>query len=127
LRTGSTVACNLATDGGQFFDQFPSLDNDLSALDGRLTKLDRRTDENESGIALAMSMQNPDLVGAERFGVAANWGTFEGANALGMALMGVLGHDFVTKGDRAAISGGFGVGLSNGDDVYGGHGLQWTH
>jgi autotransporter adhesin len=117
---------NLATDGGQFFEQLASLD----ALDGRLTKLDRRTDENESGVALAMSMENPDLVGNERFGMAANWGTFEGANALGMSLMGVLGHDFIAKGDRAAISGGFGVGFSNdhGDDVFGGRvGLQWTH
>ena len=103
---------NLATDGGQFFNQLASLDNDLSTIDNRLTKLDRRTDENELGVALAMSMQNPDLVGNERFGMAANWGAFEGANALGMSLMGVLGNNFVTQNDRVAMSGGFGVGFS---------------
>jgi hypothetical protein len=47
-----------------------------------------------------------------------------------MALMGVLGHNFVTVNDRVAVSGGFGVGFDNGsgDDVFGGRvGLQWTH
>jgi hypothetical protein len=46
-----------------------------------------------------------------------------------MALMGVLGHNFVTENDRVAVSGGFGVGFSegDGDDVFGGRvGLQWT-
>jgi hypothetical protein len=106
---------NLATDGGQFFNQ---LNNDL-----------KRIDENQSGIALAMAMQNPDLTGNERFGMAANYGNFEGANGLGMSLMGVLGNNFVAKGDRLAISGGFGVGFEegDGDNVYGGRvGLQWT-
>jgi trimeric autotransporter adhesin len=100
---------NLATAGGDFFD---------------------KVDENQSGVALAMAIANPDLTGNEKFGVAANYGNFEGANALGMALMGVLGHNFVTANDRVAVSGGFGVGFDNGsgDDVFGGRvGLQWTH
>ena len=103
---------------------------DVDALNTRINKVGARTDEAIAGVALAMSMVNPDLTGNERFGVAANWGAFEDANALGMSLMGVLGNDFVTKGDRVAISGGFGIGLANGegDDVYGGRvGLQWTH
>ena len=37
----------------------------------------RQIDENQSGVAMAIAMQNPDLTGDERFGVAANWGTFE--------------------------------------------------
>ena len=103
---------------------------DVDALNTRINKVGARTDEAIAGVALAMSMVNPDLTGNERFGVAANWGAFQDANALGMSLMGVLGNDFVTKGDRVAISGGFGIGLANGegDDVYGGRvGLQWTH
>ncbi len=100
---------------------------DLNALNQRISKA---TDESNSGIALAMSIQNPDLTGSETFGMAANWGAFENANALGMSLMGVLGHDFIAQGDRVALSGGFGVGLGtgDGDSVYGGRvGLQWTH
>jgi hypothetical protein len=104
----SDTAGNLATDGGEIF---------------------RRLDDNQAGIALAMSMQNPDLAGEERFGVAANWGTFEGAHALSVSLMGVLGEDVFAQGDRVAVSGGFGGGFQygRGKDVYGGRvGLQWT-
>lgn len=106
---------NLATDGGQFFSQ---LNNDL-----------KRIDENQSGVALAMAMQNPDLVGNERFGMAANYGNFQGASGLGLSLMGVLGNNFVTQNDRLAISGGVGVGFDygEGENVVGGRvGLQWT-
>jgi trimeric autotransporter adhesin len=103
---------------------------DVAALNTRIDKVGARTDEAIAGVALAMSLENPDLTGNERFGMAANWGAFEDANALGLSLMGVLGNNFVTEGDRVAISGGFGVGFAkgDGDDVYGGRvGLQWTH
>ena len=99
---------NLASDGGAIF---------------------RDIDENKSGIAMSIAMENPDLTGNKSFGVAANWGTFEDANALGLSLMGVVGRDLFTSGDRAAISGGFGIGFEEGegDDVYGGRvGVQWT-
>lgn len=89
----------------------------------------RDVDENTSGVAMSIAMENPDLTGNESFGVAANWGTFEDANALGLSLMGVVGRDLFTSGDRAAISGGFGIGFEEGegDDVYGGRvGVQWT-
>jgi hypothetical protein len=78
---------------------------------------------------MSIAMENPDLTGNERFGVAANWGTFEDANAVGLSLMGVVARDLFTSGDRAAISGGFGIGFEEGegDDVYGGRvGVQWT-
>ena len=75
-------------------------------------------------------MENPDLTGNERFGVAMNYGNFEGASALSWSAMGVLGYDVLSRGDRVAVSGGFGVGFEDGnagDDVWGGRvGAQWT-
>ncbi len=71
----------------------------------------------------------PSLAGNERFGVSAYWGGFEGANAFGMGFEGILGHDVLTKGDRFALTGGWGVGFadSGGGDVFGGRvGGQWT-
>jgi hypothetical protein len=85
---------HLASDGGQIF-------NTLS--------------EFGAGIAIAMSLENPDLVGNERFGIAANLGFFEGNTALGVSLMGVLGHNFVGGGERWALSGGVGVSLDDND------------
>jgi trimeric autotransporter adhesin len=113
---------NLATDQGFIFD---TLDDHAF----QLARHDRRLNEHTSGIALAMSMQNPDLVGAERFGLAGSWGTFEGAHALSFSVMGVIAHDVFHPGDRIAVSGGFGAGFAHksGGTVYGGRaGLQWT-
>jgi len=106
---------NLATDNGQIFNE--------------LNSAFRRIDENEAGVALALAAVNPDLVDGERFGITANWGGFEGSNAFGMGFEGVLGHNWITQGDRIAVTGGFGVGFVNGDgdDVFGGRvGAQWT-
>ncbi len=46
-----------------------------------------------------------------------------------MGFTGVLGRDMLTRGDRIAVTGGWGVGFAQdrGDDVYGGRvGAQWT-
>jgi len=72
-----------------------------------------------AGIAIAMSLENPDLVGNERFGIAANLGFFEGNVALGVSMMGVLGHNFTGNGERWALSGAVGVSLDN--EEFGGH------
>ncbi|HEY7549205.1 MAG TPA: hypothetical protein VH913_06775 [Hyphomicrobiaceae bacterium] len=94
----SDAAGNLATDGGLIF-------KGLSQL--------------HAGVAVAIAMQNPDLVAGEKFGVALNWGNFEGANALAFSTMGVLGTDVFSKGDRLAISGS--LGASTNEPGYGGH------
>jgi hypothetical protein len=100
---------NLADDGGEIF---------------------RRLDEHDSGIAMSMAMENPSLGPGEKFGIATAWGTFAGAHALTGSVMGVVGEDVLTDGDRIALFGGFGAGFDHGrgDDVYGGRaGLQWTY
>ena len=94
---------HLATDGGQIF---------------------RELGEQGAGIAIAMALENPDLVGNETFGLAANLGFFEGNTALGVALMGVLGHNFVGGGERWAIAGGVGVSLNQNE--LGGQGTDRT-
>ena len=94
---------NLATDGGQIF---------------------RELGEQGAGIAIALALENPDLVGNERFGMSANLGFFEGNTALGVALMGVLGHNFVGEGERWALSGG--VGLSLNENNFGGQDTDRT-
>jgi hypothetical protein len=84
---------HLATDGGSIF---------------------RQLDEAQSGIALAISMENPDLVAGERFGIAVNGGFYEGASAVSVSAEGVMGYNVFTDGDRVAVSGGVGVGIDNG-------------
>ena len=89
------AAGNLASDGGAVFE----------------------------GIAIAMANHNPDLKGDEKFGLALNWGNFNGvSNAIAGSFMGVLHQG---PSSRLAISGGLGFGLPNG--TYAGHvGAQLT-
>ncbi len=85
----------------------------------------RRIDENTSGVAIALALQNPDLVGNESFGISMNYGAFEDSSALGIAVMGVIGRDVFGPGDRLALSGGLGFGLD--EDTLGGRiGAQLT-
>ena len=104
----SDQAGHLATDGGEIF---------------------RRLDETEAGIAMAIAMQNPDLVNGENFGVAVNGGFYEGAEGMGVSAQGVMARNIFMDGDRVAVSGAVGVGFENGrgDDVVGGRvGAQFT-
>jgi hypothetical protein len=102
---------NLASDGGYIF-------NKLNSLDGRDKEL-------AEGIAIATALQNPDLVGAETFGVAVNFGNWDGFSAFGLSAEGVVGYNFFQPGDRVAVSGGVGVGTREGT-VAGRVGVQWT-
>ena len=93
---------HLATDGGSIF---------------------KSLDEAQSGIALAISMENPDLVAGERFGIAVNGGFMKAREkAVSVSAEGVLGYNVFRDGDRVAISGAVGVGVENGrgDSVVGG-------
>ena len=108
----SDAGGNLATDGGSIFHQ--------------LNNLSDQADKARAGVALALAAVNPDLTRDERFGMTANWGNFDGANAFGMGFEGVVGHDWISAGDRWAVTGGFGVGFEGGN-VWGGRlGGQWT-
>jgi hypothetical protein len=89
---------HLASDGGQIYNAL---------------------NKQAAGIAIAMSLTNPDLVANEKFGVSANLGFFDGNTALGVAMMGVLGRDFIGQGERWALSGGVGVTVNEGS--IGGH------
>ena len=134
----SDQAGNLATDGGKIFDDIDNLDHSVDQLNHSVDRLNRRSDEAFAGVALAMAATGPDLTGNERFGVSANWGNFEGSNAFGMGLEGVLAYDVLTRGDRFAVTGGWGVGFEDGNGhngfgsndnntVFGGRvGAQWT-
>ena len=85
---------NLASDGGYIYD---SLDTAFESID-----------EAKDGAAVAAAMENPDLTGDEMFGVALNYGNFDGSSAVAGSVMGVLWSDGTR---RIAVSGGIGYGF----------------
>jgi hypothetical protein len=112
----SDAAGNLATDGGQLFNQ----------LDQQQTQIDRLgndIDRVESGVAVALSSVGPDLTGAERFGLSLNGGFFEGGSAIGGGATAVVWRG---NAARVALTGGIGVGLDDDDAVGGRVGGQFT-
>lgn len=102
-----------------------AIQDDAVTWDKLSSGVRNRIDENTEGVAVALALQNPDLVGNETFGMAVNWGGFDSSNAIGIAATGVLAHDFLGGGDRLAIAGGVGFGLDK-DTVGGRVGAQLT-
>ncbi|MCD6581147.1 MAG: hypothetical protein J7K90_05035 [Desulfuromusa sp.] len=93
----SDIDGNLATDGGQIFEALS---------------------DNQAGVAIAMALQVPSLHAGESFGVALSWGMFNKSQALGLSAMGVAARDVFKKGDRIALTGGFGVSIK--EESFGG-------
>jgi len=121
---GLTVARNQQVDMGM--NRVQNVGTPIHAFDAtNKAYVDAADAKLEEGIAVSLALQNPDLVGTETFGLAVNWGNFEGSNAIGIAAVGVLGNNFLMPGDRLAIAGGVGFGLDE-NTVGGRVGIQWT-
>ena len=118
----SDAAGNLATDGGDTFKHFEIIDKRLDRTTSASTRISLASRSRSRSRILTWSATSGSVV-------AMNYGNFEGASALSWSAMGVLGYDVLSRGDRVAVSGGFGVGFEedSGDDVWGGRvGAQWT-
>lgn len=86
------AAGNLASDGGATFKAISRL---------------------RAGVALSLSATPPVLAHGEKFGMRFGWGTFDGANAVGMSVIGVLAEGIFSKSDRLALDGGVGFGFGS--------------
>jgi hypothetical protein len=105
----SDASGNLAT-AASVFDPGPIFD-ELAGLADQIAGLDERADEIEAGVAIAMALEDPDLAGTESFGIKLNYGNFEGADALGLTVAGVLARNVLGARNRLTLSGGVGWGL----------------
>jgi hypothetical protein len=97
---------NLATDGGKIF--------------ARVRRHSKNINQNTEGVAMAMSLSDPDMVGDERIAARFNWGTFDDQHAVAVNIGGVLVPDIMSSGVRLSVSGGAAYGIDHGK--YGGRG-----
>jgi hypothetical protein len=81
---------NLASDGGETFKAIAKL---------------------RAGVALSLAATPAVLMAGEKFGLRMGWGTFNGANALGFSVTGVIAEGLFTKRDRLTLDGGVGFGF----------------
>jgi len=79
----------------------------LTSLAARLYQDHVRLVELEQQIAIATALEDPDLVGSERFAIKMNWGNAGSENAFGMTGALVLFDQSPQQGGgRVTLSGG---------------------
>ncbi|WP_037240455.1 YadA-like family protein [Rhodomicrobium udaipurense] len=139
--TGGTTTDTLAVSGASSFggnsdyngNRITNLGGPIAAgdatnkayVDFNDALLNDRIKDVRDGVAIALAIQTPDLVAGEKFGVSVNFGTYDGSNAIGIGLQGVLGKNLFGAGERIAATGGVGFSTER-DNVAGRAGLQFT-
>lgn len=116
----------LASDGGQIYDTLDSHgsrlnqhDTAIASLQASDTRLNGRIDEAFEGVAMSLAMESPQVDPGKTFGVALNWGNFEGENAFAAAAR-------IRFDDTWSGTGGLGYGTgSNTVGVRAGIQAQW--
>ncbi len=106
----SDSAGNLASDGGALYQQVATI---------------------KAGAAIAMALSDPFLSGSDQFGMKLNYGTYAGANAVGLSAAGVLARGLFNMKNQLVVTGavGYGGASVNGysQNLVGGHaGVQLT-
>lgn len=87
------------------------------------SELAARVEDLESDAAISNSLEDPDLIAGERFGVRVNWGAAGSENAAGVTGTVVLGDGLF--GEKGRLAGSGGIGYTNGR-VGGRAGMQFT-
>jgi hypothetical protein len=87
---------------------------DIAALNSQIGGLQKRDNELAEGIAIALALSTPTFQGNQTFAARLGWGNFDGSNAMGLSLAGVLDRGGFGKGTSVVIDGGIGYGSSEG-------------
>ena len=104
-------------------DAFSNFSNTVGGFNNRIAQVEENSEKALQGVAVAMSMADPVLVGGNTFGMRFNYGHYEGQSALGISVLGILGHNLLGGGETIAVGGSVGLGL-NRNDVGGRLGVQ---
>ncbi|MBJ7533538.1 hypothetical protein JDN40_05395 [Rhodomicrobium vannielii ATCC 17100] len=107
-------AANKAYVDSVWFDNTARVQELDGKIDAGLRSANRRIDETQEGIAIALALQQPIFAPGQSFAVRAGWGNFEGESAFGLSGAGIIGRDWFGQGTLVALDGGFGFGASTG-------------
>jgi hypothetical protein len=99
----SDAGGNLATDGGAIFNSLNQLQNSIN----QLQQEDRRL---RSGIAIAMSVEQPIFHAGQTFAFNIGYGNFEGSNAVGLSAAGIVDRGTFGPTSTVTLHGGAGWG-----------------
>jgi uncharacterized coiled-coil protein SlyX len=90
---------------GAFADQAEQ----ISAINGQISNLGKRDKELAGGIAIALALDQPQLLSGQTFALRAGWGNFDGSDAFGVSAAGVLNRNAFGPGSSVVLDGGVGT------------------
>ena len=88
--------------------------NDFGALQSQINRLGRRDEELADGIAIALALAQPIFQPGQTFAMRAGWGNFDGNDAVGVTVAGVIGRGYWGPTSAVVLDGGIGTGTSEG-------------
>lgn len=91
---------------------------EINQINNRIGQLRDRDRELAGGIAIAMALDQPNLLAGQEFAFRVGWGNFDGSNALGVSAAGLVSKDVFGAGSTMVLD--VGVGASSVDDMVGG-------
>ncbi|MBT3069630.1 hypothetical protein KKP04_01930 [Rhodomicrobium sp. Az07] len=109
-----TDAANKAYVDSVWYDNGTRMRELNDKMDAGLRNANRRIDETQEGVAIALALQQPIFAPGQSFAFRAGWGNFEGESAFGLSGAGIIGRDWFGQGTVVALDGGFGFGASSG-------------
>jgi hypothetical protein len=70
--------------------------------------VDRGLNKAYQGTAIALALSQPIFAPGQNWAIRAGWGGYEGENAGGVSVAGIVGRDWFGGGSTVAIDGGIG-------------------
>jgi hypothetical protein len=101
-----------------FSDLGLATQGDIAGVNNRVNRAFDKIDENQEGVAVSIALSDPDLYSGQTFAMKGNWGTFEGANALGFTAKGLIAENVLGSRSMLTMSGGVGFGVE--ENTFGG-------
>ncbi len=75
--------------------------------------VDKGLNKAYEGTAIALAISQPVFLPGQTFAMRAGWGDYEGQNAFGVSVAGVVAHNVFGYGSTVSLDGGIGAGNSS--------------
>ena len=75
--------------------------------------VDKGLNKAYEGTAIALAISQPVFLPGQTFAMRGGWGDYEGQNAFGVSVAGVVAHNVFGYGSTVSLDGGIGAGNSS--------------
>lgn len=94
-------------------DQIASIQQDITSINRDISGLRNRDSELADGIAIALAMEQPQLLAGQTFAMRGGWGNFDGFHAFSLSAAGLVSRNAFGSGSSVIVDGGVGTSSAN--------------